>query len=200
MKKSVFSFLLIAAMFVLLSASASGQISIITITANENCSGTLNSFAGLQSLPCTFGTDPGPGGLASVMTYGMRNPPGLVGGDVILQEGDIRSDLIRFDPTVGNGSFFFYSDLDGGADTAGDFGLPTAFNTNVVRINEVSLGTGDFGAIYTPVAGQPGFVAGASVPVSYTFISDSVPEPATWVLGLAGASLIAIRKLRISRK
>jgi hypothetical protein len=146
-------------------------------------------------MTCTFLNDPGPGGLTGVMNFDMLGPPAVVGGDVVLLNTDTSlSDLIRFDSN--SKSFFFYSDLDGGVDQPADLGLPTAFNNNVVRLSEVSLGGGLTGLNYTPSADQPGFVPGFAV--SYTFISDS-PEPATWMLALAGASLVAIRRLRISR-
>ena len=36
-------------------------------------------------------------------------------------------------------------------------------------------------SVHTPVAGQPGFVAGTFVPVTYT-IASAVPEPSSFVL------------------
>jgi hypothetical protein len=51
--------------------------------------------------------------------------------------------------------------------------------------------------IYTPVAGQPGFVVGADAPVIWDLISDTqVFEPASLgilLAGLAGLSLVRIR-------
>jgi hypothetical protein len=78
---------------------------------------------------------------------------------------------------------------------------PTAFYPNLISIPEVGT-EADNGAIYIPLAGQPGFVAGAAAPVQYTFISDGggpptpAPEPAT--LALLGGGLIAraLRKLK----
>jgi hypothetical protein len=52
------------------------------------------------------------------------------------------------------------------------------------------------GFTYTPTAGQPGFVAGAAVPVTYLIRSD-IPEPATVTLlgiGLAGLGFARRRK------
>ena len=97
------------------------------------------------------------------------------------------SDDIRFDSITGNGSLFFYS-LPG--PSLADKGLPTAFETNVLSIAEVNLGGGVFGAIYTPTAGQPGFVAGSAGPTTYTFISDT-PEPSTALLLLLGLPVMA---------
>ena len=68
--------------------------------------------------------------------------------------------------------------------------LPTgAFYVNVLNIDEVTFANGVEGAIYTPVAGQPGFVAGASCPVTYVLISDT-PEPSS--LLLLGSGLVAV--------
>jgi hypothetical protein len=109
-----------------LCVPANAQINIINV--NENCNGTLNG--GL--LPCSFSTDPGPGGLSGVMTYALNAPFPPVAGDVVLREtGSVNSDVIRFS-SVGSGSFFFYSDLDGGVDAPADIGLPTTLNTNVL--------------------------------------------------------------------
>jgi hypothetical protein len=189
---------LIGLLFVVFALPARASVVFAAqVAANEFCHGTISTSQGVQPLPCNFDTiDPGPGGAQfDAMFYVLTTL--LVGGDVVLLETDGSSDLIRFDPA--DGGFFFYSDTDGGFDTDADIGLPTGFNTNLVRIPEVDLGNGGIGAIYIPGPGQPGFIASAAGPVAYTFLSDT-PEPATWMFALAGASLIAIRKLRISRK
>jgi hypothetical protein len=149
--------------------------------------------------------DPGPGGLANVMTYDLRNPPGLVAGDVLLNDpGEGILDVIRFNvaagPVAGNiGTLVFYSDnVDGFDDLADTPSGPTALYTNRVTLTEVPIGIGIEGALYTPVAGQPGFVAGASLPVTYRFISDT-PEPASiTLLGavVAGVACIARKRAR----
>jgi hypothetical protein len=191
------------------SATSWAQITQISITVDENGKGTINGFLSLQSLPSSVIADPGPGGKSNVLAYDLLNPPGLVLGDVILRESvDSRSDLIRFDPNVtfisGNvidaGALFFYSDLDGPVpvDALADIGLPGGLNTNVVTINEVSLGALGNGAVYTPTSGQPGFVAGAPVPIVYTFISDgaAAPEPGSFLLVLPAAALVAMYRRR----
>jgi hypothetical protein len=178
----------------------------IGITVDENCTGTINGFLGLQPLPCSFVADPGPGGLPSVMTYDMVNPPGLVTGDVeILDPLSGISDLIRFNSgqRFANGdlgALLFYSDNTDGVDRPADVGLPTAFNTNFLVFTEVGNEVNN-GLVYIPTAGQPGFVAGASAPIQYTFISDGagpVPEPTT--LALLGGGLMAGLVKRIRRR
>src|SRR2546430_2034898 len=69
--------------------SASAQGFTVTVEVDENCNGTLTNTAGFFSpLACTFAQDPGPGGLAGVMTYNLQNPPGLVAGDLFLFDAD----------------------------------------------------------------------------------------------------------------
>jgi hypothetical protein len=170
-------------------APAAAQGFSVSITADENGNGTFTNTAGFfANLPFSQITDPGPGGLTGVLNYGILNPPDLTTGDLILTEGLLTGDLIRFDPVTNNGSFFFYSNQDGDGALA-DIGGPTNLNTNQLTLPEAALGGGMFGIVYTPIAGQPGFVAGAAGPVTYTFISDA-PEPATILLMASGLALL----------
>lgn len=187
----------IAAAALLGASSASALVNgNIQISVDENGNGTIDGFGGLATLASALQNDPGPGGLNNVLTYDMDNPPGLVEGDVYLQEGigGPIFDVIRFNPGEvgpggGLGSLLFYSDNVDGFDSLADtFGPPGASYANTVTILEVGP-EGNNGATYTPTAGQPGFVAGASAPVTYVFVSDGtlgVPEPATWGLMLLG--------------
>jgi len=184
------------AVFCVGSAPAWAQTQ-IPIIVDENGHGTINGFTGLQTLTFSIIPDPGPGGKPNVLAYNLINPPNLVAGDVLLSENiDVSSDLLRFDPNTGGGTLFFYSDQDGGIDSIADIGLPTGRNTNLVTLPEVAIAQG-FGAIYTPTAGQPGFVAGAAVPVTYTFISDTnLPEPGSFLLVLPAAALVVLYRRR----
>ena len=131
------------------STPARAQPSQISIIVDENGHGTINGFVGLLPLSSSIIPDPGPGGKPNVLAYDLQGPPGLVAGDLIIKETvDLRSDLIRFDS--GLGTLFFYSDQDQdlGAGALADIGLPGGLNTNLVSVNEVSLGALGFGAIY----------------------------------------------------
>ena len=110
-----------------LSGSALADPFSVSTTVDENCNGLLTNTAGFSSLlPCGFQNDPGPGGLANVMTYSLLNPPGLTSGDVLLQEGTGGPifDVIRFNSAEAcsgsTGCLVFYSDNIGGFDAGAD--------------------------------------------------------------------------------
>ena len=91
-----------------------------------------------------FQDDPGPGGLAGVMTYGLLNPPGLVSGDVLLQDGVNGPvlDVIRFNPAEicsgSTGCLVFYSDNLDGFDALGDTASPPGAPRSWPRATEPS--------------------------------------------------------------
>jgi len=128
------------------------------ITVDELGHGTILFAGGAPFvMPFALQSDPGPGGLASVLTYDLLGPPSLVAGDVLLQDGAGGPilDVIRFNPAGTGGaaypaSLLFYSDNVDGFDSLGDTSSPPgAFYTNTVTILEVGS-EGDNGEFYTP--------------------------------------------------
>ncbi|MDP8981090.1 MAG: hypothetical protein M3O35_10915 [Acidobacteriota bacterium] len=160
-----------------LSAPASADVS---ITVDELGNGTLVGPAGTFQLPVSTGQDPGPGGLASVLAFDLKNPPSLVFGDVQLIGAEGVSDVIRFNPAGRGGpsypaSLLYYSGgNDGAAHLVNTPTPPSAYYPNVINIPE--------GTVYTPGPGQPGYVAG--IVTHYTFLRGVC----TYVLSSNGQS------------
>jgi hypothetical protein len=164
----------------------------------------MNSNGFNQPLPFSVTADPGPGGLPNALTYGLLNPPGLVAGDLLLLEPGplgVISDLIRFNPQQNGGSLVFYSDTgDGTPSPLADTGFPTSLYTNNLSRLEAGPELGPSGFVYTPTAGQPGFVAGAGGPVTYVINSDVLPEPTSLTLTALGAvTCLGFTRLRSRR-
>lgn len=189
--------------------SASDPPFSITIRVDENGHGLVTNTAGFSgALPFALQNDPGPGDLNNVLTYSLHNPPGLTAGDVLfdapgtLEPGiAFGGDVVRFNPdqTCADGTVgclvFYLDNLDGFDSLADTSGPPGTLYANVAHVAEVGV-EGNNLAIYTPIAGQPGFVAGAAGPVTYVLISDA-PEPASLGIllsGLAGLSLARKRR------
>ena len=175
----------------------------VTINVDENCDGTFTNSSGFFSaLPCGLQNDPGPGGLANVLTYDLLNPPGLVAGDLLLLDPDgvTLSDVVRFNDTEigpggGTGVLAFYSNPADGPDGLADTPTPpAAFYANILSLTEEGADPPAF-VSYTPTAGEPGFVAGAAGPVTYNIVSDAgAPEPGTILLMFGGVGALFARK------
>jgi hypothetical protein len=172
------------------------------ISVFENGNGTIQ-FPGSPAnpFPGVLTADPGPGGLGSALTFNMQGPPGLIAGDLQLQEslgGTLfLTDIIRFNPAgTAPGypaSLVFYSDTDDAPLLLADTGLPAASYTNIVTLFEGALADGSTGIVYTPTAAQPGFVPGFGV--TYVITSDAIPEPASAALfAIAACMLLAGRR------
>jgi hypothetical protein len=188
----------------LAAGAAQAQPAPAVITVNESGTGTLQFPPG-SPIPLSgiLSADPGPGGLASALTYNLLGPPSLVAGDVILLEtGDtltVRSDIVRFNP-AGTGapgypaSLLFYSDTVAGSEALADTGFPSVLYTNVVTLLEIGPEGSNGFLGYTPTANQPGFVAGFAV--TYNLISDgtTVPEPAAVLLVAVGGGLLFVKR------
>jgi len=176
------------------------------ITVNENGQGILNFGSGnVTALVGVLQNDPGPGGLANVLTYNLLGPPSLTAGDLrLFDTNGVFSDVVRFNDYNTGGvtgypaSLLFYSDPVGGRyDSLADINSPpTAFYTNALNLTETEVGGVSY-VLYTPLSGQPGYVPGFSV--TYDIISDT-PEPGTLIMfgsGIIGLAGVLRRKINL---
>jgi hypothetical protein len=181
----------------------------VDITVHEDGTGTfMNSNGVNQPLVSAQQQDPGPGGLANALTFGLLSAPGLVAGDLFLIDPVTMalSDVIRFNPTElipgqSPGDLVFYS-IAGGGQLA-DTGFPSANYANTFSLIENPLGA----TVYTPTAGQPGFIAVVPGAATYHIFSEEiaasgVPETGGTMafMGLALLALIPLGRWRLATR
>jgi hypothetical protein len=162
------------------------------VTVDEAGHGALENLCGpgcTMPMPGVLAADPGPGGSASALTYDLLGPPSITAGDVLIYNSGVLEDVVRFNDYNTGGvagypaSLVFYA-LDGSSTLAGGSGAPTADYTNQLSLTEVG-----HQLLYTPSAGQPGYVSGFDA--AY-LITSGTPEPGTWAMLILGIAMIGL--------
>ena len=167
--------------------SSFGQV--LTFDENGNSSG---GPAG----PLPFSVAPDP--ISGIPTLVYTLPVAVTPGDVLVSElatSQTNSDLLRFQ---GN-HLWVFSDSEPGEhlDLADVPVIPPPSTNFPVAGTFPEIGPeGNNGIVYTPLAGQPGFLTGGQL--TYHFISD-VPEPASLAL-LGFGSLVVLMARRYIRR
>lgn len=140
--------------------------------------------------------------LSGITTLRYQTPNGytVTPGDVVLLDGlGNPSDVIRFKSSISSATIYFFSDADG-TGTMADVGLPSSFSANVVYRSQSVLDDGQFGWLWEPIAGEPGYITTTGVSSTYTYgwnLISEVPEPSSIaLLGLAGGAMVLLRKRR----
>jgi hypothetical protein len=142
--------------------------------------------------------DPGPGGLLNALTFNLLGPPGLVAGDLLINEfgSSTLSDILRFNPAGSSpgypASVVLYS-LPGGGELA-DTGFPTFQYATTFTTSENAAGV----VTYTPTESQPGYIPGFGA--TYVVTSSPIPEPTTVLFGAALIGATALRRSRTVRQ
>lgn len=203
-RTSLFRGLALAALLAASGGRASGQGPQVLFAVDEQGGGFLNAGAGLVPMPGVLLPDPGPGGRAMALTYDLRQPPGLVAGDlIVLEPGSVAhiTDVIRFNPAGTApgypGSLVYYSERTPESHTTASIGLPADYYANYTLIR----GPENKYFTYTPTANQPGFIPGFAA--SYLFVGGGrvVPEPGSLgLMGLGGACVAALMARRRARR
>jgi hypothetical protein len=188
------------------SAIAGAAPLTVDITVHEDGTGTLMNSNGVNTpIASAQQQDPGPGGLANALTFDLLSAPGLTAGDLFLIDPVTMalSDVIRFNPTESipghsTGDLVFYS-IAGGGQLA-DTGFPSANYANTFSLTENTLGA----TLYTPIAGQPGFVSVVPGALTYHIFSEEIGVPETGgtmtFMGLALLALIPLGRWRLATR
>lgn len=200
MKKTNISIVLMAAATLMLSGFSSQAVPIgPTFSFHENGNGQLELPNGaIIPLLGMLTSDPGPGGLLSALAFTTHPQEGaaFTFGDVLLTDGSGHiSDVLRFSPATSGDTgltqlIFFYSNDAGGL--LADTGLPTAFYPNSVSLAETENGA----SIFIPGEGQPGFLPGAPVPITYQIFSTPETGSTLSLLGVAVCGLALLHRKR----
>jgi hypothetical protein len=129
----------------------------------------------------------------------------VVRGDLILTDGTVFGDIVRFDNNAAGGVAYFFSDLPESGEFPvpfADKGIPNPSPLAPVIMPEIGP-EGSNGATYFANIGLPGsaILPGQVLPVNYTIISDgvAVPEPSAFALLGAGLLLMLGCRWRITK-
>ena len=192
---------IVLAVLFALAASAStlrAVPSLPTFSFHENGNGQLELpllfGGGVITLTGTLTSDPGPGGLASALTFTAHPQlnPFPVGDVVLLDAGGHVSDIVRFNPATPSSFgltqliFFYSNDHDG---LLADTGLPSGMYDNTVTIQESQSGP----TTYIPTAGQPGLSTDSFLGDSFLIFSTPDTGSTLLMLGAATAGLVFLR-------